>query len=511
MKDRVPKYPGRVKITRSDGTSEYVTIERADEPVSGNEGTPLNKATLLSDDTAAQLKLTSDDPTVDDALKKLKTDADTPAFCYLFDVKKAYISTAITKQGFNASLVKPADKVTEAQGDIFLSPDMKHTLEIKLNSTDRRTSLGSYRIGTIDLESGDITFDATQSLPGAYYTVSSIIEIVPDIDNDGAILTFGTDRNEYSLYFLQFKTGTLKLISTDTTSWSNSISHAQFEIIGDNSYYASRHHEQYIVVGLTYDGSTQKATIRVYDKISAKITSIPDGVYHGFYIKCTDKIIYADTTQALYYWKNNGLSYINAAPSGAAIQGLIRDSGTTYSPSNCGPESTFARGGFLHVAYRSDAQSSSGNFIYYEHTYDISGTGKPVLLSQASREGAWPNAFDKDANGVAKKAIRLYDPINKKIVSGVSKQTTTDRNGNINPNVQAVSPDCIRTRTLLFDADVSDETVLYAPRTVAVHHLSGVTSYAFAGHKFIKVPWLKNVVLTDFGLLWIDMDNLKAV
>lgn len=69
MKDRVPKYPGRVKITHADGTSEYVTLERADEPVSGNEGTPLNKATLLSDDTAAMLGLTGDDPTVDDALK----------------------------------------------------------------------------------------------------------------------------------------------------------------------------------------------------------------------------------------------------------------------------------------------------------------------------------------------------------------------------------------------------------------------------------------------------------
>lgn len=72
MKDRVPKYPGRVKITQSDGTSEYVTIERADEPVSGNEGTPLNKATLLSDDTATMIGFTSsDNPTVDDALQGL--------------------------------------------------------------------------------------------------------------------------------------------------------------------------------------------------------------------------------------------------------------------------------------------------------------------------------------------------------------------------------------------------------------------------------------------------------
>ena len=40
--DRVPTYPNRVKITHSDGTSEYVTWERADEPTV--PGTPINKA-----------------------------------------------------------------------------------------------------------------------------------------------------------------------------------------------------------------------------------------------------------------------------------------------------------------------------------------------------------------------------------------------------------------------------------------------------------------------------------
>lgn len=78
MKDRIPKYPGRVKITHADGTSEYVTLERADEPVSGNEGTPLNKATLLSDDTAAMLGFTSsEDPTVNEALQRLPNVAKT--------------------------------------------------------------------------------------------------------------------------------------------------------------------------------------------------------------------------------------------------------------------------------------------------------------------------------------------------------------------------------------------------------------------------------------------------
>ena len=42
VSDRVSTYPGRVKLTRSDGSFEYVTLERADAPT--QEGTPLNKA-----------------------------------------------------------------------------------------------------------------------------------------------------------------------------------------------------------------------------------------------------------------------------------------------------------------------------------------------------------------------------------------------------------------------------------------------------------------------------------
>lgn len=42
--DRVSKYPNRYKITKSDGTTEYVTIDRADEATVA--GTPLNATTF---------------------------------------------------------------------------------------------------------------------------------------------------------------------------------------------------------------------------------------------------------------------------------------------------------------------------------------------------------------------------------------------------------------------------------------------------------------------------------
>ena len=65
MKDRVPTYPGRVRLIPVAGQENTYDIVRADEPQ--QEGTPLNKATLLDDATAEKLGLTGD-PTVNQAL-----------------------------------------------------------------------------------------------------------------------------------------------------------------------------------------------------------------------------------------------------------------------------------------------------------------------------------------------------------------------------------------------------------------------------------------------------------
>ena len=68
MKDRVPLYPGRVTLTPVSGQANTYDMVRADQPT--EQGTPLNKENLLSDETAAALGL-SGDPTVDDAFGAL--------------------------------------------------------------------------------------------------------------------------------------------------------------------------------------------------------------------------------------------------------------------------------------------------------------------------------------------------------------------------------------------------------------------------------------------------------
>ena len=70
MKDRIPKYPGRVKLTPVAGKTDVFDMVRADEPEEA--GSPLNKKTLLTDEAAMEVGLKAeDDPTPSDAFLKL--------------------------------------------------------------------------------------------------------------------------------------------------------------------------------------------------------------------------------------------------------------------------------------------------------------------------------------------------------------------------------------------------------------------------------------------------------
>lgn len=70
MRDRVPKYPGRVRLTPVPGQNNVYDMVRADQPEEA--GTPLNKQSLLTDETAEEIGLQpGDNPTPNDALYHL--------------------------------------------------------------------------------------------------------------------------------------------------------------------------------------------------------------------------------------------------------------------------------------------------------------------------------------------------------------------------------------------------------------------------------------------------------
>lgn len=69
MKDRTPKYRGRVKLLPVAGQENIFDMTRADEP--DDTGTPFNKRTMLQDSTARFLQLNVANPFVDDALRQM--------------------------------------------------------------------------------------------------------------------------------------------------------------------------------------------------------------------------------------------------------------------------------------------------------------------------------------------------------------------------------------------------------------------------------------------------------
>ena len=107
MQDRVPLYPGRVTMTPVAGQANTYDMTRADQPT--QEGTPINKAALLKDTTAAMLDLGAD-AVPDDALKILSRLHTHLGDDYLW--RKQSISGEIKEATEYVSLGRMADDAT---------------------------------------------------------------------------------------------------------------------------------------------------------------------------------------------------------------------------------------------------------------------------------------------------------------------------------------------------------------------------------------------------------------
>ncbi|MBQ6756517.1 MAG: hypothetical protein IJP43_06200 [Oscillospiraceae bacterium] len=77
MKDRVPRYPGRVTLTPVEGQANTYDMARADDPTEA--GTPLNTTSLMTSATAQAIFNDSNDHTVNEALGALLSNTNSRA------------------------------------------------------------------------------------------------------------------------------------------------------------------------------------------------------------------------------------------------------------------------------------------------------------------------------------------------------------------------------------------------------------------------------------------------
>lgn len=147
MQDRIPTYPGRVTLTPVAGQANTYDMVRADQPTQA--GTPLNKATLLKDATAALFGL-GPDIVPDDC------------FAYLGKYAQCW-----WKRRQVVRKVNPGEKKS-VYLNTYVSPSnsVQYSKEIEL-STDGTVSLKNPSSYTVK-EASDAYVEANEVLSGAY-------------------------------------------------------------------------------------------------------------------------------------------------------------------------------------------------------------------------------------------------------------------------------------------------------------------------------------------------------
>lgn len=168
MKDRVPVNPGRVLITPENGSAAYyATMTRADNPT--QEGTPLNKSSLLTDTTAAKLGLGAD-AVPDDAFNVLSRFHSGLGNEYVW--KKARLETVYRISlgtRYNANIVQGFDSSTQItyyySDSVRISTDHK----VELISPSVKSVISGFEMGTA--LSGKYFYITTNRSPFTAYEV----------------------------------------------------------------------------------------------------------------------------------------------------------------------------------------------------------------------------------------------------------------------------------------------------------------------------------------------------
>lgn len=197
MQDREPTYPGRVTLTPVYGLANTYDMERADRPL--QEGTPLNKASLLKDATAALFGLGTD-AVPDDALHLLSRFSSGLGNEYIWS-KSQYqeikTSSSLSFSGKNTSSILCSNQITlDSSGNISLFNPETYTLtQIEGNRSILKgkyvfyhpdSTYGDDRIKYVDetaqintVSGGGISIN----VPSGGYIVTSQLEVVSYVNS----------------------------------------------------------------------------------------------------------------------------------------------------------------------------------------------------------------------------------------------------------------------------------------------------------------------------------------
>jgi hypothetical protein len=245
--DRVPSQPNRFKITKADGTSEYVTLERADEPM--QVGTPINKELLdkmtmaenieLSDNTGLHFNTSVLDEWLEASQKS--------DIGYKFNIKNI---SCLSDSDIVDNLQNPPDIInkykipTYTESSMGISPNLRHIIQL-FESKDSG--------GTIYAKHYYINDDNTWSesamleLATAYTThVPSIV----DMDNDGVIICQYNSSKTYTSVYIEFASNTIHSFDVTTLVTQISDSEYGYYIPISNCLYYTTHHDNFMFVDI---------------------------------------------------------------------------------------------------------------------------------------------------------------------------------------------------------------------------------------------------------------------
>lgn len=245
MKDRVPKYPGRVKMTPVPGQPGVYDMERADEPT--EPGTPLNKASLLSSETAAVYGL-GEDATPDDALREI-WEQDGKIRNGNGDVMP-FLPLASFIQQEATTYVKSTSSSTWYNSGVTFSLDRKRFYCIKGNNA---SNLAVY--------SYDIT---DPKLPVKKAAVDDIANgtIAGVCDND-TLVVFAYDNGNDAIRIFDIKNDALDLVLSKTETMT-------YVPLGYDFF---KFHDDDVLMFLTYNKSAYTGKLWAYDKATKRLRS----------------------------------------------------------------------------------------------------------------------------------------------------------------------------------------------------------------------------------------------